>query len=388
MNPPRYICSRPFKWFEITPSGDVYACCPTWLPKPIGNILQQSVNEIWNSKRAQTIRRSMLDGTFRYCNKLLCPNLQLLTSSVQKVTDVRDKDVRFAIDHNATTLPYGPRTINCGFDRSCNLSCPTCRLNTIIATGKDKERVWKIIDTVEREAARDLHELYITGSGDPFGSPHFFTWLRRMKLKDFPSLKTIHLHTNGQLFTPKTWQMMSNINNFIRSVEISIDAATPETYAVNRRGGNFKRLTENLAFIQKLRSSGKLRFVCISFVIQANNFREVPMFIRMRERFNFDVAYFSQLVNWGTFTEKEYLARAVHLPEHPQHKEFRTIMDAVDIHPTKMPGNRTNIPTFIHQTERKQYTNYISQRNAQQSTGFLWMKKIESLAKAVHSDKG
>lgn len=382
---PKYICSRPFKWFEIVPNGDVYVCCPVWLPKPIGNVLRQSIDEIWNGKKAQSIRKSMLDGTFRYCNNLLCPNLQLLTDQVQKITNVHDKDLLFAINHHAITLPYGPRTINCGFDRSCNLSCPSCRINTFIATGKNKERIQKIIDIIQQNAANDLYELYISGSGDPFGSPSFFSWLRHMKPENFPSLKLIHLNTNGQLFTPTTWGMIAGIHRFIRSIGISIDAATAQTYAINRRGGDFKRLMNNLAFIQKLRSSGKLQFVCINFVVQANNFHEIPLFIELRKKFGFDVAYFSQLINWGTFTPEEYFIRAVHLPQHPLHKEFRNVMSTIKVHPTKIPGNRANISLSSSQMERRQYVDYISRRHTYRPPRFLWLKKIELLAKTMYT---
>ena len=35
-----------------------------------------------------------------------------------------------------------------------------------------------------------------------------------------------------------------------------------------------------------------------------------------------DVVYFSQLVNWGTFSDVEFKSRSVHLPTHPAHQEF------------------------------------------------------------------
>src|SRR5689334_20702121 len=64
----RLFCSKPFTWFEVSgwsaPKGDVYLCCPTWLDTSIGNLQDQSVEEIWNGEPAQAIRRSILDGSY------------------------------------------------------------------------------------------------------------------------------------------------------------------------------------------------------------------------------------------------------------------------------------------------------------------------------------
>ena len=70
----------------------------------------------------------------------------------------------------------------------------------------------------------------------------------------------IHLHTNALLWTPKMWrQVPDEVKRAINSAEISIDAARPETYSVNRRGGDFDRLLENLEFIAGLRAGGELQ---------------------------------------------------------------------------------------------------------------------------------
>ncbi len=381
---PLYICSRPFKWFEIAPDGRVFLCCPTWLNKPVGNILFQSAEEIWNGKAAREIRKTMLDGSFRYCNNLLCPNLQNKSNSVFLQSEVTDSDLKHAMRCRTTIVKHGPRTINCSFDRSCNLSCPSCREHTIITMGKDKSLVLKIIDAIQKDLAKDIHELYVTGSGDPFGSPSFFQWLQHMKTSDYPKLKNVHLHTNGQLFTPKTWGMISGINNKIKTVEISIDAASPETYGINRRGGSFPRLLENLAFIGSLRKANKLRFVTISFVVQENNFREMPDFVRLRDRFGFDHAYFSQLVNWGTFTPQEYLKRAVHLPGHPKHQEFLSIIKKIAFSVDTLPTNTTNIP-FSKEKYNGIFVNYVSKAEVPEKSSFVFIKKFEILSHYLYN---
>lgn len=321
----RLFCAKPFEWFEVTQlngRGGVYLCCPSWLDAPAGNLRHQSVAEIWNGATAQAIRRSILDGSFEFCNRARCPYLQTRTGPVQRVADVEDEGLRHVIENGLTVLPRGPRKIICTYDQSCNLSCPTCRTHLIMERAHARE-ILHIQHKLQDEALQEADFLHMTGSGDPFASPYFRAWLQGMKRRDAPRLEWIHLHTNALLWTPKMWgSIPADVRRLVKSAEISIDAATPETYAVNRRGGDFRKLLRNLEFIRRLRRQGPLTFVKISMVVQENNFREMPDFVRLGERLGFDQVYFSQLVNWGTFTEAELRRRAVHLPAHPRHAEL------------------------------------------------------------------
>lgn len=341
----RLFCSKPFKWFEIThlnKIGEVFMCCSAWLDTSIGNLQDQSVEEIWNGKRAQEIRRSILDGSFKYCNRSRCAFLQTVSGPVERVEDVKDDDLKEIIEKDLTILSYGPRQIICTYDKSCNLSCPSCRTGIIIER-KNKKKILKIQSRIQNEVLKDAYYLHITGSGDPFGSPFFRKWLQTMKRKDMPGVETIHLQTNAQLWTPKMWgKIAKDIQQLIKSADISIDAASPETYAINRRGGSFKRLLENLEFISVLRKNGPLEWVGISMVVQENNFREMPDFVRLGKHFNFDTVYFSQLVNYGTYSEEEFKNRAIHFHTHPRHAKFIDILkDEIFHEPLVHLGNLT-----------------------------------------------
>lgn len=301
-------------------------CCPSWLDTPIGNLQYQSVEEIWNGKKAQELRRSILDGSFKYCNQSGCPFLQTISAPVEKIDDVADEDLKQVIEKKLTILPYGPREVNCSYDRSCNLSCPSCRTK-IIVERKNKKQILEVQRKIHNEALKDAHLLYITGSGDAFGSPFFRKWLQTMKREDMPNLKKIHLHTNAQLLTPKMWSIIpKDIQHLIKSVEISIDAASSKTYSINRRGGSFEKLLKNLEFISELRKTGTLEWVGISMVIQENNFMEMPDFVRLGKRFHFDTVYFSKLVDWGTYPKEDFYHRAVHLPAHPRYSELTDLL--------------------------------------------------------------
>jgi len=350
----RLFCSKPFEWFEITHSngrGDVYLCCPSWLDTCIGNIRHKTVLEIWNGQKAQDIRRSILNGSFHFCDFSRCAFLQTRSGPVQAIENVSDPLFQEVIRNRLTRLPYGPRKIICTYDQSCNLSCPTCRTGIIVETDSE-QGILDIENRIRHQALGEAELLYIAGSGDPFGSPFFRRWLQSMRREEMPRLKDIFLHTNGQLWTPAMWNTLpKDIQGLVTAAEISIDAATSEVYAVNRRGGDFDRLLKNLMFIRQLRQNGPIKLVKISMVVQENNFREMVDFVRLGKQFQFDHVYFGQLVNWGTFSKAEFRKRAVHLPKHPLHKAFLDVLrNDIFSDPIADLGNLTQIgnPSMAH----------------------------------------
>ena len=327
----KLFCSMPFRFIEVTgwypPKGDVFLCCPNWLRVPAGNILQcHSFEEIWNGEKAREIRRSILNGSFEYCDHFTCPFLQTISGPVERVEGIKDEELMQIVENNLTCLPYGPKEIKCSYDKSCNLSCPTCRTEIIIES-ECEQQILEIQNKLENDALKDAHYLSITGSGDPFGSPFLRRWLQTMRRETMPHLKNLHIQTNGQLWTPKMWGTIpEEIRRLVKTAEISIDAASSETYSVNRRGGNFARLLENLAFISALRKKGPLNSLTISMVVQENNFKEMPDFVRLGKYFDFDIVSFGRLMNWGTFSEEEFSNRAIHLTSHPNHLELLELL--------------------------------------------------------------
>jgi hypothetical protein len=79
-------------------------------------------------------------------------------------------------------------------------------------------------------------------------------------------------------------------------------------------------------------------------VVQQNNFHEMSEFVRLGQRFKVDTVYFHQLVNWGTFSDEEYQARAIHQPSHAQHAELVALLqDPVFSDPVVYLSNLTSI---------------------------------------------
>lgn len=323
-------CPKPF-FDYIVCYDEAHMCCSGWhAAKSIGNPSEQSLKDIWNSEQAKLFRQSIIDGSYRYCLHDSCffltdkdyqfPELEAYSETIQ--ADIRRGD---------GAVSHGPAFLNCGFDMSCNLSCPSCRNEAVIEFGERAEKIQQIETKVEQMGSF-FHSMYISGSGDPFGSPHSKKFLKRMNRETFPNLKDIVLHSNGQLFTQRNWlQLPQFVRDCTICVEISLDGASKETIEHHRRGVNFKKLYENLKFIANLRKEFAICSLKFSFVVQDNNFHEMSNFVAFCSELNADSIVFTKIVNWGTFTEQQYLHKAVHLPGHPRHQELLQILQAANL---------------------------------------------------------
>lgn len=344
------FCGKPFSHFETTESGDVYVCCPSYLPVSIGNIHQSDVDEIWNSPIAQELRRSVLEGDFRYCSRLSCPAIQAgrLPSRAELAGPAARNEgrerarTRDDVTAGAVKLSRGPDFVNLSHDRSCNLSCPSCRTRTIIAKSSEQEKLDIVRDRVVLPVLKSANRVLITGSGDPFGSKHFRDVLDHLNPERFPDLR-VDLQTNGQLFTEREWKRLAGLHAMIGQVYVSIDAAAPETYAEVRRGGSFATLCANMEFIAALRRAGQIKRLVIAFVVQASNFRQMADFVELGRRWQVDLISFSRLRQWGAYSADDFARRDIFFPGHPEHAAFRAVLESpVFAEPFVWLGNITS----------------------------------------------
>ncbi|MFC1848568.1 twitch domain-containing radical SAM protein [candidate division CSSED10-310 bacterium] len=313
------FCSKPFEYVQVEQSGEMFLCCPQHLRTPVGDIRHHNFMEIWNSALAQEIRHSILVGNFKYCSEATCDLLQTRNLPTLEVASERYGHI---IEGGITRLDHGPRVLNLTYDPSCNLACPSCRSHYITLKGKARQQVEKIHRQVTGPHITDAHRIIISGMGDPFGSKLYYSFLRDFDPRSAPDLK-IQLSTNGLQFNEQTWNMICH--DAIDMVDVSVDAATPETYQLNR-GGDFDTLLENLEFIGELRRRGKLAVFKLHYVVQANNFLEMKDFVTLGLKVHCDSICFKQLVNWNSYSEQDYLQRAIQLPIHPRHNDFLKVL--------------------------------------------------------------
>jgi len=314
----KLFCPMPFKMIEIEKGGSSNLCC--WLPKSPGRLDERGLMALWNSPGAREIRSSILDGTFRYCDLERCPYFSSGSLPLQKhVTEgPYGEIIRKGITRLETTKVF------LAMDPRCNLACISCRKDFAKITDEERGEVKRLTELVKRDLSH-VTGIGLSGSGDPFVSPDARELLVNHDRARYPQLR-FYLLTNGQLFTRRAWEEMRNAHGALASVQVSIDAATADTYERVRVGGSFERLRENLWFLSELRRGGEIGEFIISFVVNALNYHEMKAFAVMGLELACDQIAFSFMSNWLTFSDEEYQELAVHLPEHRDHGKLREML--------------------------------------------------------------
>jgi len=321
-----YICAVPFSSLEVRNSKR-FLCCDGWLKKNLPE--NTSPYNAWNSDEAHDIRESILDGSYKYCEAKICPYLNQLKTfgNLGKVEPIYHKDdlpptLADLINQHKSNQLNTPRVVQFSFDDSCNLKCPSCRVELIMANSEKIKFVKQNIIDIQNDFGNDVRTLYITGTGDPFVSVGFRDFLREFDKDKWPQLENIHLHTNATRWNKKMWDSMVNVHKYIKSCEISIDAATKDTYENKvRLGGNWDELLENLKFISTIPT---LKNIKTSFVVQTHNYKEMKSFYDLMvsifgNRVN---VFYAKIINWETFTEEEFLTHKIWDTEHPLYDDF------------------------------------------------------------------
>jgi hypothetical protein len=380
------FCVAPFRNAEFLTSGEVWQCVSggwdeaqkkwlnAWITSgPAGNVLTDEWKNVWNSEVAKKLRESMHNGSMEYCDEDQCGflrrwNREEITDEVydngyfpifdettfhklwnnKTINPTGEEKYKKIISEKITELEWGPECVIFSHDRSCNLKCPSCRSNFIQSKGEERERSEKIQEKILDFALTDANELYITASGDGFGGEFWRNLLKSITMEKYPNTKNLHIHTNGNGWTEKMWNYLSNLHLIPRiTAEISIDACTKETYEQIRLGGNWDVLTKNLTFI--FSKIPNLEFVRLTFVVQNNNYMEMTGFVEMADTLQRlsgmkTEVNFIHINNWGTFSESEFRIKNVANLTHPENTLFLNEVGKLQ----QMKNNYNNLQIYTN----------------------------------------
>lgn len=349
-----FICPNPFLYGELKDNGDVVPCC--YYGGTFGNIHKAPLAEIWNSAQARALRASVLDGSYRYCDRTRCAGMQkaLLADNRQAPASyqtpyelfhreqLRRSGFAWIEGWTSRDAAPAPAIVSLEDDPTCNLSCPSCRkapmrLSREKSAGLEAAHAELLARLDERGG-----ELWICGAGDPFASRAYRKLLRGFDPVAHPRIR-FRIDTNGVLLTPDMWgRTLGRYPERISLLCVSVDAATAATYDRLRRGGNWELLQRNLGFLGRKRRDHPEMLLILRMIVQRDNFREMGAFVEMARRLRADRAVFSALENWGSFEEKDWAARAVHRPDNPLFPEFLAkLRDPALIAPDVDLGNLT-----------------------------------------------
>ena len=183
----------------------------------------------------------------------------------------------------------------------CNLLCKTCQVPAYT------ERKVMALDRFA-EAFDQIKPLKIglSGAGEPFLNRDMVDIIRHAKQGGASVLTT----TN---FTMCSNKLDALIESGLDLLKVSLDAATPETYALIRGKDFFGRIADDLRTLQQRKSElgSRTPFVRCQFVLQHDNLHEIVPMVDLAARLGADSVYYQPLETLLIPERKEDLTEGV-----------------------------------------------------------------------------
>jgi sulfatase maturation enzyme AslB (radical SAM superfamily) len=308
-------CLSPFISISIDLSGNVFLCgCIGWHPTSIGNLFQSSIDTMLSSKLAIDIRQSITDGSYKFCNELRC---SIIRNNLLNDLDTVPPTVAWQIqDPNRYMLPS---EITIAGDTTCNLSCPSCRTQVLKISDKFKQQQEELGEILKNNLFSKPTDQTITiqlsTTGELFASPMLLKFVSSISVADFPNI-FLNIQSNG-LLCKQTWHKLNEMQDHVKKITITVDAAESHTYEKLRRGGEWPKLLESLAWLSQKKKQNGMAFHT-RMVVQRDNIDQLEKFYHLSKQFDVDVIEYGRIGNWSTYSSKEFKNVDILDPAHPK----------------------------------------------------------------------
>jgi MoaA/NifB/PqqE/SkfB family radical SAM enzyme len=159
----------------------------------------------------------------------------------------------------------------------CNLDCVTCmRYNWDENLGRMSEDTFQNI-LAGLQALAEKPTVFFGGLGEPLFHPRTVEWIAQAKAAGCK----VELITNGTTLTPRRSRQL--IEAELDVIWLSLDGATPESYADVRLGAELPKVIENIQTLRRMRPGGHWPrpVIGVAFVAMKRNIQDLPEIIRI-----------------------------------------------------------------------------------------------------------
>ena len=322
------ICERALNYIQIIDYLGTVRFCGGWIADGqnghIGSLSQQSLKEIYHGRRANELRKRVMQDDYSLCNIDACPFLAMDTVDEYKVE----------IDE----IPEYPNELYLAFENVCNYSCTSCNIHDIMKKNKlkDIERGYDRIEEQIKNVMPHLKKIGANGLGELFCSKRTLKLLSEWRPLAPAEEVSVLLETNGSLFDEKHWKQIENLGQYHLSVAITVMSFDEDTYQfLSGTKLPISQIESNLHFVKKLREQGIVNHFEIATVVQERNFREMPEFARRCiEEYEADYIRLRPYEPWGSMEPEIEWFTDIRNPGHPYYKEYKKVMeDEIFKHP-------------------------------------------------------
>ncbi len=238
------MCYAPHTNLFFEMQGRVLACCWNWR-HPLGNVQNQTLDEIWASVQAARLRRAMENYDFRL-GCVFCDNQTRdgwTAGSVMRTFD------QFAVQG---ADPQWPQRMEFSISNSCNLECVMCSgtFSSSIRANREKLPPQRSVYSSEfiESLRKYLPHLSVAKflGGEPFLITEYYR-IWEMMVEEAPQVRC-HVTTNGTIFNPRVAKFMERLSF---SFAVSLDGATKETVESIRVNADFDTQLRNLRLLRE-----------------------------------------------------------------------------------------------------------------------------------------
>jgi len=239
---PRFTCDWIFKQLVVLCDGKVVCGCADPLgERPLGHLQQNSLSEIWQSRKVLRIREELNSGFSGFC--LPCGIKQTLADNEAAPQRPLRADILPRIFFEPTVV--------------CNLNCfqAVCAPGAGIAATRTRpffplEDFRALLEGI----GPGLIRLDFFNYGEPFVHPQALDMIEHVK-ETYPHIY-LYTSTNGLLLDENKISRLAA--SAIDEVTFSVDGADQSTYGRYRQGGDFSKLLKNMtALVREKRRLGR-----------------------------------------------------------------------------------------------------------------------------------
>jgi MoaA/NifB/PqqE/SkfB family radical SAM enzyme len=214
----------------------VCGCADPYGERPLGNINETPIKEIWNGETALAIRRGLNGGYAPFC--INCGLKQYVDEQydIPKLPEKMETLPRLFIE---------PTVV-------CNISCfkAVCNIESgIVGTRRRKMMPFDEFKTLVDSVGHELVRIDLFNYGDPFVHPKCVDMIEYVK-STYPDIY-LYLSTNGLLLNEDKIRRI--IDAGLDEITFSVDGPDQETYVKYRCGGDFEKVTGLMRMIVKMR---------------------------------------------------------------------------------------------------------------------------------------
>jgi radical SAM protein with 4Fe4S-binding SPASM domain len=262
----RSMCYAPYTSLYFDRRGDVRVCCHNWQHK-VGNITENSIDEIWNGEALKKVRGAVRAYDFSlgcaYCEWQLASG-SLVNLSMRKWDDL-------------TVLspdPGWPQQMEFSMSNTCNLECIMCDGEASSAIRANREHLPPLLKVYSEAFFAELRK-YLPHlrnakflGGEPFLEQECYR-IWDMLSEDRIALPC-HVTTNGTQFNSRIERILDSMPF---GIAVSIDGFTKETIESIRVHARYESLVENMRRFRAYTLARKTSFG-LTYCLMRPNWRE------------------------------------------------------------------------------------------------------------------